>query len=165
MEELILPNLRGSNALQHVWWEVSVTCHMRKGFTHSTSSRWNTGASELILVFIIFKVEVNLSPSVFFIRPPRPRLRGHTYRLLKGPGHLRRRSGTFSVRVVQAPLVMPSSVSVGKKKLDRQWTEIIPAAYFQFLFPFTDVFIFLSFIPKFSTVYMVMAGTRGQSYH
>ncbi len=67
--------------------------------------------ADLILAFKIFKGEVDLSPSDFFLRPPRARLRGNTYRLLHGPNRLRHRSGPFSVRAVkywnklQAPLV------------------------------------------------------------
>ncbi len=41
-------NARGSSALQHGWREVFVTCHMRKGFANSTSTRWNADVSELI---------------------------------------------------------------------------------------------------------------------
>ncbi len=78
--------------------------------------------------------EVDLNPSEFFLRPPRAGLRGHTSRLLQGTSRLRRRSGTFSVRVVKywkrlpAHLVLAPSVSIFKKQLDRQWFEIIPAA-------------------------------------
>ncbi len=39
--------------------------------------------ADLILAFKIFKGEVYLNPSEFFLRPPRAGLRGHTYRLLK----------------------------------------------------------------------------------
>ncbi len=53
------------------------------------------------LAFKIFEGEVDLNPSDFFLRPPRAGLRGHTYRLVQGPSHLRRRSGAFSVRVVK----------------------------------------------------------------
>ncbi len=41
--------------------------------------------ADLILAFNIFKGEVGLIPSDVFLRPPRAGLRGHTYRLLKGP--------------------------------------------------------------------------------
>ncbi len=44
--------------------------------------------ADLILVFKIFKGEVNVYPSDFFIRPPRDCLRGHTHRLLHGPSRL-----------------------------------------------------------------------------
>ncbi len=40
--------------------------------------------ADLILAFKIFKGEVDLNPSEFFL-PPRASLRGHTYRLLQGP--------------------------------------------------------------------------------
>ncbi len=90
---------------------------------------------DLILAFNIFKGEVDISPSNFFLRPPRAGLRGHTYRLLQGPNRLRCRSGAFSVRVVKywnglpTPLVLKPSVPIFKKKqLDRQWSEIFPAA-------------------------------------
>ncbi len=57
--------------------------------------------ADVILAFKIFKGEVNLNPSEVFLRPSRAGLRGHTYRLLQGPSHLRRRSGAFSVRIVK----------------------------------------------------------------
>ncbi len=57
--------------------------------------------ADLILAFKIFKGEVDLNSSEFFLRPPRAGLRGHTYRLMQGPSRLRRRSGAFSVRVVK----------------------------------------------------------------
>ncbi len=77
--------------------------------------------ADLILAFKIFKGEVDLNPSEFFLRLPRVGLRGHTYRLLQGPSRLRRRSGAFSVRVVKywnripAHLVSAPSVSIFKK--------------------------------------------------
>ncbi len=43
---------------------------------------------DLNLAFKIFKGEVDLYPSEFFLRPPRAGLRGHTYRLLQGPSRL-----------------------------------------------------------------------------
>ncbi len=90
--------------------------------------------ADLILPFKIFKCEVDLNPSEFFLRPPRAGLRGHTYRLLQGPSRLRRRSGAFSVCIVKfwnrlpAQLVLAPSVSIFKKQLDRHWFEIFPAA-------------------------------------
>ncbi len=60
--------------------------------------------------------------------------RGHTYRLLLGPSRLRHRSGAFSVRVVKywnrlpSHLDLSTSASIFKKQLDRQWSEIFPAA-------------------------------------
>ncbi len=77
--------------------------------------------ADLILAFKIFKGEVDLNPSEFFLRPPRAGLRGHAYRLLQGPSRLRRRSGAFSVRVVKywnrfpAHLVLAPSASIFKK--------------------------------------------------
>ncbi len=41
--------------------------------------------ADLILPFKIFKGEVDLNPSEFFLHRPRAGLRGHTYRLLQGP--------------------------------------------------------------------------------
>ncbi len=38
--------------------------------------------ADLILACKIFKGEVDLNPSEFYLRPPRAGLRGHTYRLL-----------------------------------------------------------------------------------
>ncbi len=87
--------------------------------------------TDLILAFKVPKGEVDLSPSDFFLRPPRAGLTGPTCRLLLGPSRFRRRSGVFSVRVVKywnklpAPLVLSPSVSIIKKKqLGRQWSEI-----------------------------------------
>ncbi len=53
--------------------------------------------ADLILTFKIVKNEIDLNPSDFFLRSPRARLRGHTYRILQGPSRLRPRSGAFSV--------------------------------------------------------------------
>ncbi len=78
-----------------------------------------------ILAFKIFKGEIGLNSSDFFLRPPRARLRGHTSRLLQGPSRLRRWSGAFSVRVVKCwnrlpvHLVLSPSVSIFKKQVDR----------------------------------------------
>ncbi len=72
----------------------------------------------------IFKREVDLNPSEFFLRPTRAGLRGHIYRLLQGPSRLRRMSGAFSVRIVKfsnrisAHQVLAPSVSIFKKQLD-----------------------------------------------
>ncbi len=44
--------------------------------------------ADLFLVFKIFKGEVDLNPSEFFLRPTRAGLRGHTYRSLQGPSRL-----------------------------------------------------------------------------
>ncbi len=77
--------------------------------------------ADLILGFKIFKGEVDLNPSEFFLHPPRAGLRGHIYRLLQGPSRLRRKSSAFSVRVVKywnrlpAHLVLAPSVSIFKK--------------------------------------------------
>ncbi len=104
--------------------------------------------ADLILAFKNFKREVDLNLSVFFIRPPRAGLRGHTYRLLHGPSLLRQRSGAFSVRVVKywnrlpAHIVLPPSVSFFKKQLGRQWSEVFPASPVQFLFPFIDILLY-----------------------
>ncbi len=74
-----------------------------------------------ILTFMILKGDLHLSPPYFFLRSPRAGLRGHTYRLLQGPNHLRRRNGALSVHVVQycdrlqVPLVMSPSMPAFKK--------------------------------------------------
>ncbi len=57
--------------------------------------------ADLTLAFEIFRGEIDLSPSDFFLRQPRAVLRGYTYRLLQGSSRLRRRSGAFSVRAVK----------------------------------------------------------------
>ncbi len=81
--------------------------------------------ADLIVAFKIFKDEIDLSPSDFFLRPHRARLRGHIYGLLQG-----RRSSAFSVRFVKywsklpVPLVLSPLVSILKKQLGRQWSEI-----------------------------------------
>ncbi len=78
--------------------------------------------ADLILDFKIFKGEVDLNPSDFFLRPPRAGLRGHTYRLLQEPSGLRCRSGAFSVRVMKywnrLIVVLSPSVSIIKKQFD-----------------------------------------------
>ncbi len=79
--------------------------------------------ADLMLAFKMFKGEVDLNPSEFFLRPPRAGLRGHINRLLQGPNRLRRRSGAFTVRVVKywnrlpAHLVLAPSVPIFKKQL------------------------------------------------
>ncbi len=66
---------------------------------------------------------------------------------LQEPSHLRRRSGAFSVRVVKfwnripVHLVLSPSVSIFKKQLDSQWSEIFPAAPVSLLSPFIDNFL------------------------
>ncbi len=57
--------------------------------------------ADLILVFKILRVDIDLRLSDFFLRPLRVGLRGCTFRLPQGPSRLRRRSGAFSVRVVK----------------------------------------------------------------
>ncbi len=102
--------LRESIACRHGFWWGSVTqanpertelayvpsstCHMRKDFANSTSSHWNAGVSELTSPWLS-------RFSDFFLRQPRPRLRGQAYRLLLGPGYPRRRRGVFSEHVVK----------------------------------------------------------------
>ncbi len=44
--------------------------------------------TDLIPAFKIFKGEVGLNPSEFFLHPPRAGLRWHTYRLLQAPSRL-----------------------------------------------------------------------------
>ncbi len=70
---------------------------------------------DLILAFKIFKGEVDLNPSEFFLCPPRAGLRGHTCRLLKGPSRLRRRSGPFSVRIVKFWNTLPANMTKGRR--------------------------------------------------
>ncbi len=86
--------------------------------------------ADLILDFKIFKGEVDLNPSEYFLRPPRAGLRGHIYRLLQRPSRLRRRGDAFSVQVVKYWNRLPQSLSVSifKKQLERQWSEIFRAA-------------------------------------
>ncbi len=43
---------------------------------------------DLILAYTIFKGEVDLNPSEFFLRPPRAGVRGHTCRILQGPSRI-----------------------------------------------------------------------------
>ncbi len=123
--------------------------------------------ADLILAFKIFKGEVDLNPSEFFLRPPRAGLRGHTSRLLQGPSRLRRRSGAFSRRVVKfwnrlpAHLILSPSVSIFKKQLNRQWSEIFPAAPVS---PFIDNFL-NTLTPNLRPAYVVITGPRGHSYH
>ncbi len=95
------------------------------------------------LAFNIFKGEVDLSPSDFFLRPPRAGLRGHTYRLLLGPIRHQRRSGAFAARDVKywnrlpVPLVLSPSLPEFQKRLHYLWSEIFPAAPVKFLYVFS----------------------------
>ncbi len=120
--------------------------------------------ADLILAFNIFKGEVELNQSDFFLRPPPAGLRGHTYRLLQGPSHLRRRSGAFSVRIVKfrnrlpAPLVLSPSVSIFKKQLDRRWSVIFPAV------PVTPDYLCFPLTPNPRPAYVVTISPRGQAY-
>ncbi len=106
---------------------------MRKGFDNSTSPHWHADASELTSSWHSTLSKVKLTLTIF-IRPPRAGLRGHTYRLLQGPSRLRRRSGENSVWVVTfwnrlpAHLVLSPSVSIFRKQLDRQRSEIFTSA-------------------------------------
>ncbi len=69
----------------------------------------------------IFKGEVDLNRSEFFLRPPRAGLRGHTYRLLQGPSRLRRRSGAFSVRIVAViGTLLSVPFEVGSQVINRE---------------------------------------------
>ncbi len=84
--------------------------------------------ADLILAFTIFKGEVDLNPSEFFLRPPKAGLREHTHRLPHGP------SRGFSVCIViywnklPAHLVLSPLVSIFKKQLVFQWSKIFPTA-------------------------------------
>ncbi len=132
--------------------------------------------ADLILAFKIFKGEVDLNPSEFFLHPPPAGLRGHIYRLLQS---LRRRSGAFSVRIVKywnrlrAHLVLAPSCSILKKHLDLHWFEIFPAAPVQLLSPNIDNFLNTAttdslcfpLTPNPRPVYVVIIGPRGHSYH
>ncbi len=109
--------------------------------------------ADLILAFKIFKEEVDLNPSEFFLRPPRAGLRGHTYRLLQGPGRLSRRSGACSVRIVKfwnrlpSHLILSTSVSIFKKN---SWTVIGPKSSLQHLYNFCShlLSIFTILLPQ-----------------
>ncbi len=87
---------------------------------------------DLTLAFKIFKEEVDLYPSEFFIRPPRACLRGHTYGLLQGPSRLRRRSGAIPVRLVKywsrlpAHIVLAAFVSIFKKTVGPSLVRNLP---------------------------------------
>ncbi len=82
----------------------------------------------------MFKGEADLNPSEFFLRPPRAGFRGHIYRLLQGPSHLRHRSGAFSVRLVKfwnrfpAHLVLSPSVSIFKKTVGPSMVRSLPCS-------------------------------------
>ncbi len=45
--ELVLVNWREFKALNHGWWEILITHHMRKGIRKSTSFHWNGNVSEM----------------------------------------------------------------------------------------------------------------------
>ncbi len=100
--------------------------------------------TDLILTFKLFKGEVNLNPSDFFLHPSRAGLRRHNYRLLQGPSRLRRRSGAFSVRAVKYWARLPTllavspSVSIFKKTVG-------PSIFrnLLILFPFHGIFLYI----------------------
>ncbi len=56
----------------------------------------------------------------------------HSYKVLQGASHRRRRGSAFSVRVVKcwnrlpASVVTAPSVNVSKKRLEQVWTEVFP---------------------------------------
>ncbi len=89
--------------------------------------------ADLLLAFKIFKGEVNLNPSDFFLRQPRAGLRGHTYRLLQGQSRLRRRSGSFSVRVEKYWNKLPAPQCLSSKNI---WTVNGPKSFLQHLCKF-----------------------------
>ncbi len=64
------------------------------------NQRLRTG---FVMAFKIVKGEVDLSPSEFFLRPPRPSLSGQAYGLLQGPSRLRRKGGAFFERTKPDP--------------------------------------------------------------
>ncbi len=89
--------------------------------------------ADLTLAFKIVKGEVD-QPSDFVLRSPQIGVRGHICRLLQGESRLRHRTSAFFVRVVKCwnrlptSVVLSPSVSISKKHLERQWSEIFPAS-------------------------------------
>ncbi len=88
---------------------------------------------------------------------------------MHGPTQLRRWSG--DCREILDHITSVSShvtiyVYLLKKRLNRQWSELFPAARVLFLFLSTDMFlhaIYVSLIPQLCAVFMLIAGPRGQA--
>ncbi len=57
--------------------------------------------ADLITAFKIFKGLLDIDPNLFFLPPARRGLRGHSFMVLQGASHRRRRGSAFSVRVVK----------------------------------------------------------------
>ncbi len=90
-----------------------VMCHMRNSLASSTSFHLNAGVSKLISSWSS-NGEIDLIPSDFFFRPPRPGLREHTHTHTEY-------CGAFSVNYwnsLLAFIVMSPSAPVFKKQLN-----------------------------------------------
>ncbi len=73
------PAIRLVGGLRHVPYEDRL-----RQLNLLSLTRWLL-RSDLIVAFNIFKGEVDLNPSDFYLCPTRAGLRGHTYRSLQGP--------------------------------------------------------------------------------
>ncbi len=115
-----------------------IACRYRESCVLATSDKpvalpfFRTTASYLNLA-----VEIALNSSNFFLRSPRPGLRGHTYRMLQGLSRLRRISCAFSL---PAPIIIPLSMPITGPSVDSQFfleiLHIIPPTY-SFVLNFT----------------------------
>ncbi len=85
---------------------------------------------DLITAFEIFKGLLDIDPNLFFLPPARRGIRGHSFKVLQGASHRRRRGPAFSVRVVKyynklpASVVTAPSANVFKKRLEKVWKEV-----------------------------------------
>ncbi len=83
--------------------------------------------SDLILIFKIFKGEIDLSQLDIFHCPIRPGWSAHTYRILQGPSRLRQIGRAFSVCVVEYWNILPAFVLI-RQQFDHQCSIIFPVS-------------------------------------
>ncbi len=72
---------------------------LRRLGLHSLRGRRLRG--DLMVVYNMFSGGLDLDPSLFFIPPVRPGLRGHPFNVLQGPSLRLRRKSSFLTRVVK----------------------------------------------------------------
>ncbi len=84
----------------------------------------------VISVHNFFSERLDLDPSLFFIPPVRPGLRGHHFKVPQGPIWCLRRKSPFSTRVViywnrlSTFIVITPSINCFKRKYDSVWLEL-----------------------------------------
>ncbi len=84
----------------------------------------------LMVEYKMFSGGLDLDPSLFFIPPARPGLRGHPFKVLQGPCRRLRRKSSFSKQFVKywnrlpTPILTAPSVNSFKRQLDSAWEEL-----------------------------------------